>query len=323
MLSPDFSHLPERVLDWTSSKESLNGPRVTKAGSGSSPCVLSPGNDIDDLGFFLSVAKAPSARRRTTPGLYSSRLPGSVASPVPLNQQAGTLPLFSPSELSEPVPRGASSIANEAAIRRSIYASVIPTFDHSLPTPMDSESIQLRLPSFEMLGIAAPHPDNYGNDNDRKLIDAILPDCAIVQSPFQKRPSLRKFDRPDIAVTHLPAPSLAPPIELNEHSVFDLETPPNCRGINIPVDVLTPPDDDAPEIPLEMKWTPPLVETSTSGPSESSGAATTGSESGVTGLTTGIGSISIAAQTSTSVSTTQDEDAPAWLEDAIESISKS
>lgn len=250
-------------------------------------------------------------------------MPGSVASPPPLNQQAGTLPLFSPSEFSEAVPRGASSFATEAAKRRSIYTSVIPTFDHSLPTPPDNEPNQLRLPSFEMLGIAAAHPDNYGHTSDKELIDAILPDCAIATSPFNKRPTLRKFERPEIGMNRMPAPSLAPPIELNEHSPFDLETPPETRGINMPVDVLTPPDDNTPELPLEMKWMPPLVETSTSSPSGSQGFAAAGSGSSVSEITAGIGGVLIAAQQPEPEQSTQDQDAPTWLDDAINSISMS
>jgi len=325
----DFSSLPERVLSYKNSRDSLSVPQVVKAGSGSSPGVLSPGTEND---FFLSTSAAASAPSfgKFSPDVQEYNLLGSTASPLPASQLAGSIPLFSPSEGLYPQQQLAATIATaEARARRrsSVFDSLNHSMEYSLPTPPDCDVHQLRLPSFELLGIANPHPDDFEQNEekrllDKRLIEAILPDQISAAPSFQIRPSLRKSSMRDLGLGSMPAPSLGPAIEL-ERPAFLPVTPCSPRpSLAPPDDVLTPPDDsDA--MKIELPWRVPLDQMSSGAAAGVRGNSGRGGQSTAGQAESGSASSMSATRANDEDDSAEGEDSPAWLEDAIANISKS
>jgi len=304
-------------------------PQVVKAGSGSSPGVLSPGTEND---FFLSTsaaATAPSASK------FSSDVPeydllGSTSRPLPPSQLAGSIPLFSPSEGLFPQQQLAATIATaEARARRrsSLFDSLNHSMEFSLPTPPDCDGHQLRLPSFELLGIANPHPDDFKENEekrllDKRLIEAILPDPISTAPTSQIRPSLRKSSMRDLGLGSMPAPSLGPAIEL-ERPAFLPVTPCSPRpSLSPPDDVMTPPDDSN-DMKIELPWSLPVEQMSSGVAAGARGSSARGGQSAA-GQAESSGAMGVSATRTNEedVDMTED-DSPAWLEDAIANISKS
>jgi len=325
----DFSALPERVLNYKSSKDSLIVPQVVKAGSGSSPGVLSPGTEND---FFLSTSAAASASSAGgfSPGVQEYNLLGSTASPLPPSQLAGSIPLFSPSEGLYPqqqLPTTIATAETRAGRRSSVFDSLNYSMEYPLPTPPDCDVHQLRLPSFELLGIANPHPDDFEQIEERRLLDkrlieAILPDTVTAAPSFQIRPSLRKASIRDLGLGSMPAPSLGPAIEI-ERPAFLPVTPCSPRpSLSPPDDVLTPPDDFN-DMKVELPWRVPLDQMSSGVAAGARGSSGRGGQSTAGQAESSGASGTSATRANDEGDSAEVEDSPAWLEDAIANISKS
>lgn len=306
----------------------LQVPYVTNAGSNSSPSILSPRNEND---FFLSTsaatATAPGKYQRQDsegPGRDSAILP-SIASPIPQGQATGALPLFSPNELFEQQHQTALFTAGLAS-RPPQYnlATVDSCLDSSLPTPPDNNLFNLRLPSFDQLGIAASHPDDLKHDQEKLLIQSVFPDRLTITSPLRApRPHLRNSDSIEFDVgANTPEPCFEPSIQLDEHNYFPQPLLPRDIDHEL-ADVLTPPDDE-PDVELEIRWMPPIEKlgderkvgsagfTALAGQQAVAGAPLAGSAGGARSSITGE-VLSGAVEEAT---------APTWLEDAIQAISK-
>jgi len=318
-------------LDQRKHGQHLETPYVVKAGSGSSPGILSPRNEND---FFLSTSTANSraagkyACQTSTKTGRDSRILNSVASPLPQGQAPGALPLFSPSEgFTGQQPQ--STLFTAGLIARQpihdIAASLDSCLDPSLPTPPDNNLFNLRLPSFNQLGIAAPHPDDFNHDEEKLLIQSILPDRITITSPIRApRPHLRNSDSIEFNVgANTPEPYYQPSQQHEQHNYFPqpistLDTQPEL------LDVLTPPDDE-PDVKLEVRWMPPVEnlgdeqKTGIGRLSLSEGEQTV---SGALQAAPSGGGEAAAAGQVFGGSVDVETDSPTWLEDAIQAIRK-
>jgi len=252
----------------------------------------------------------------------------SVASPLPQGQAPGALPLFSPNEgLIEQRIQPALFTADLAA--RQSLSSIETTFDScldlSLPTPPDNNLFGLRLPSFNQLGIAAPHPDDLYRHEEKLLIQSLLHDQITITSPIRApRPYLRNSDSIEFNVgADTPEPYLVPLRQRDQFNYFPkpvstLDTHPEL------IDVLTPPDDE-PDVKLEMQWMPPLQKLGDERKIRSVGITMSEGQQTVAGALQGglIGgaSSSVVGQVSRE-SADEPTDALTWMEDAIGAISK-
>lgn len=333
MSASGLPYLPHPTADTDTRRDELAVPYVVNAGSGSSPGVLSPQNEDD---FFLSTSSALVPKQLSTVASSTdlareAGILGSTADPVPLSQQPDALPLFSPSEgLVPDYAHRTISTTNNAITRwqNTLFGGIDSSIDYSLPTPPQDNDIhdptQLRLPSFDVLGIAAPHPDNIAQNQDKLLIQSVLPDRITVTSPL-RRPTLRNTDTIELELGAAPAPSLGSPIEF-DHIGKQYTTPPP-HSPNIPrhgsIDVLTPPDDE-PEVHLELQWRPPLAQMSTSLPGSTGGdSRRVGRGDGQTSSAAqggdGAGGVDFSQATSGAQEVAL-TDAPAWLEEALLAI---
>lgn len=321
--------LPER-------NRSLNVPYMVKAGSGSSPCVLSPQNEND---FFLSTSAAATSSTGTslsaTPQEVDreSAILNSIASPLPQGDMTGALPLSSPSEEIAGQQRQSALVATRlsAAPPFCANASIDSCLDPSLPTPPDNNIFNLRLPSFNELGIAAPRTDDHNRDssqNDGKLlIQSVLPDCITITSPIRApRPSLRNSDSIEFDVgANTPAPYFLSSEHVDQqHNYFPLPLLGHDTQHEL-VDVLTPPDDE-PDVKLEIRYMPPIEQLSGESTTGTGGMPMLGEGQAVAESAQGEpagGGQGIPTITRTDASGTGEEaDAPAWLEEAIRAISE-
>lgn len=309
----------------------LEAPYVVKAGSGSSPSILSPRNEND---FFLSTSAANAttagkyARQTSTETGRDSRILNSVASPLPQGQAPGALPLFSPSEgFTAQQPQSTLFTAGLTARQplHNVTTALDSCLDPLLPTPPDNNLFNLRLPSFNQLGIAAPHPNDINDDEEKLLIQSILPDRITITSPIRApRPHLRNSDSIEFNVgANTPEPYYEPSRQLEQHNYFP--QPISTLGTHPELlDVLTPPDDE-PDVKLEIRWMPPIEnlgderKTGTGGLNLSEGEQTVAGalQAGSSG-----GADSAAAGQAFGESVVVETDSPTWLEDAIQAIRK-
>ncbi len=116
---------------------------------------------------------SPSSEQSLSLGVRGDHVLGdgllpSMSSPLPANKMPGTLPLFSPSE-----ERSEASTIDPLIDTNTAFADALPG-DHSLPTPpLPRKPHNLRLPSFDMLGIAVPHPDQFSSNLDKVALQAL------------------------------------------------------------------------------------------------------------------------------------------------------
>lgn len=182
-------------------------PLVAKAGSLTSPPILSPGPDGGD--FF-----------RHSHGDFASEV---LPSFVPSAHSIAGMPLFSPSEGSLHPPTGDIMMMQTS----TAFADANPV-DYSLPTPPLAEPERLRLPSFNLLGIAAPHPDDI--------------ECREVIAPFEGTAGFaspwldgsiddEQFQRPDCKHSTQP------------HRIFPTHTREVRPSLRPSLELMTPPED--------------------------------------------------------------------------------
>jgi hypothetical protein len=141
-----------------------------------------PATPDEDTGVFYPGTAAPRGRANVPTGDHPSFLDASLPQPFPSSSIA---------------PQPLASPAQEHHIDLSFAGTFLPT-DLSLPTPnLARITHNLRLPSFDVLGIAAPHPDR------------IVSSYNLPFSPFGAGPLSKPED---------PLHALSPPLELERRA---------------------------------------------------------------------------------------------------------
>jgi len=324
----DLSSMMAESLNLPGNSKSLDIPYLVKAGSGSSPSILSPRNEND---FFLSTSAATVTPQQKYCNVSAqetgrdSAILNSVASPPPQGQAGGALPLFSPSEVSI-APQSSAALFTAGLAAAQPFAGIATTInsalDPSLPTPPDNNVFNLRLPQFNQLGIASPHPNDFQHNEAKLLIQSVLPDRITITSPIRApRPHLRNSDSIefDVGANTPYIESIYQPIE---HNYFPQ---PLLSKNNHPelLDVLTPPDDE-PDVKLEIRWMPPHDKLGDEHITESTQISGYEGEQAVAGAWQG-GSIegqSSSAGGQVPSESMEETEAPIWLEDALRAISE-
>ncbi|CAI6342178.1 unnamed protein product [Periconia digitata] len=154
------------------------------------------------------------------------------ASPPPPNRDP-PLPQPFPSPLPATDPRDLPTPLLESGpdLSLSFAGTILPSNHVPLPTPPAVKtSPNLRLPSFDLLGIAAPHPD-------RKSFDASLSFASLGAGPLSKpEDPLHALSPPLARIPHLDAPHdfPSPPVATAKPARGDLHHP---------VPVVTPPTE--------------------------------------------------------------------------------
>jgi hypothetical protein len=163
-----------------------------------SPPAIPATPDEDTAAFYPGLA-TPRRRADASTPTHSSILDASLPQPFPL------------SSIPHPLP---SPAALDHHLDLSFAGTFLPA-DLSLPTPnLSRVPHNLRLPSFHVLGIAAPHPD-------RTPLSSNLP-----FSPFGAGPLSKPED---------PLHALSPPLELERRA-----QPPTKTPVSSPKVALTP-----------------------------------------------------------------------------------
>ena len=175
----------------------------------SSPAV--PATPDQDTPVFYPGSATPRAPADVSTALHSSLLDASLPQPYPLSSAPLTLP--SPAALDHRVDHYLNHHLDRH-LDLSFATTFLPT-DLSLPSPHITRlPHNLRLPSFDVLGIAAPHPD-------RIPLTSNLP-----FSPFGAGPISKPED---------PLHALSPPLELERRA-----DPPTKTLVSSPKAALTP-----------------------------------------------------------------------------------
>lgn len=255
-------------------------PRVAKAGSLSSPPVLSPSSEGD---FFLT-------------GSHDS-LTDDLPNVVPSAQLTATIPLFSPSEGCAD-----SSISTAADMYTSMAFADANPVNYSLPTPPLAEPERLRLPSFDLLGIAAPHPDDIERRGRRA--------SSAFRSPWFD--GTCDEDQMDLDL------DLDPKLAT---STFHPSPPRDTRpSLHRGTELITPPEDSS-----NFQWTKPIAQSSGSRAVAGSGDPFVRPSFPASHART---RMNVAAETgpeppaAIAMEKENEEESPMWLEPAMSAISK-
>lgn len=217
--------------------QTIDFPQSLCASSGYQDKVQGP----VELGFPSPASENLSDGRIFTPGAASTTDPTSFAAPaifdaIPRPLAKGSLISETPSPLHETLPDFGLS---------SVVASVVPSNPAGLPPPPIAKAGRnLRLPSFDLLGIAAPHPDRIAANvhQPTPFVGAgplSRPDdpLHLLKSPFSEESSA------ELPVTESPSQQLIHPHSESYPSTSPHNVPPSHKSIR-QYNLTTPPDNN-------------------------------------------------------------------------------
>ncbi|GME33229.1 hypothetical protein GTA08_BOTSDO10997 [Neofusicoccum parvum] len=194
-------------------------------------------NDIDHKRRFTSSLPPPADERLELAG-FSGALPARSPSSPPCHPLFPTLPALLPDPVPVPgIATGTPTPTHESSRPDLGIAGIVdcalPCSSVSLPSPQLLKSQpSLRLPSFDLLGIAVPHPDRFQPDADRFFSPVgagplSKPDDPLhARSPQPAQPAEIVDHRP------LPSPRLAEKDQPASEQYTTLPTPPPDLGAN-------------------------------------------------------------------------------------------
>jgi hypothetical protein len=182
-----------------------------------SSSLTMPDEDDDDVDAYLA---GPAVHRNdSTPALLSQHPPRFQDPLQPL--QPFPLPAASPRPLPTPDESGPGLLNLDFA------PSILP--DPSLPTPSIAKVHNLRLPSFETLGIAAPHPDRFPLHSQYSFSSLGAGPLSKPEDPLHALSPLGRLpqlDGADDAIASTPAPAKA-----HIEQLVPVVTPPSEPGM--------------------------------------------------------------------------------------------
>lgn len=202
---------------------------------------------LADLEFLFSESESPATERVFTPDASSSTsdptalAASAISDAIPQPLTTGSLISEIPTPLQETLPDFGMS---------SLVGSVVPLNPAALPTPpIAKASRNLRLPSFDLLGIAAPHPDRIASINYQAtpFVGAgplSHPDdpLHLLESPFRKEGVERRVLTE--ASPLAPSASLIQPLSESTASISPDQLLSSHKSIQQYIITTTPPDDE-------------------------------------------------------------------------------